>query len=456
LRVAAANLDRVPMLAISGQIETARQAFFTHQVVDHTLVFSPVTKWAGRMEAGSVATTMRKAIRTATAERPGAVHISCASDTFNAPTPDAVVTAPPATGAAASAYVCRAPGCDLDPHAVLAAARRPVILAGIGATRSGASAALQRLAETAGLPVVVAPMAKGVFPEDSPWFAGVLDMACNQRVWDFMAGSDLIVAAGFDPVELIKPWQLRIPVLHVDATANTDQVYPSEIELIGHVGASLDWLADSWTGQPRWTEAEVEAHRVQLTDEYYAGRVSGRLNPTDVIDIVQAAFPAGTIVTTDVGSHKLLVGQGWQAQGPRSVLMTNGLSAMGFGLPAAISAKLTLPDRPVVALIGDGGFTMTATELRLASARGIGVAVVVFVDGSLNRIELKQSALGYPSTATRLADMDLVALAGALGCDGARAETSAELESAVAKAADLTRPLVIEARIDPAQYQSQF
>jgi acetolactate synthase-1/2/3 large subunit len=281
-------------------------------------------------------------------------------------------------------------------------------------------------------------------------------MACNQRVWDFMAGSDLIVAAGFDPVELIKPWQLRIPVLHVDATANTDQVYPSEIELIGHVGASLDWLADSWTGQPRWTEAEVKAHRVQLTDEYYAGRVSGRLNPTDVIDIVQAAFPAGTIVTTDVGSHKLLVGQGWQAQGPRSVLMTNGLSAMGFGLPAAISAKLTLPDRPVVALIGDGGFTMTATELRLASARGIGVAVVVFVDGSLNRIELKQSALGYPSTATRLADMDLVALAGALGCDGARAETSAELESAVAKAADLTRPLVIEARIDPAQYQSQF
>ena len=454
--VAAANLDRVPMLAISGQIETSRQAFFTHQVVEHTLVFNPVTKWAGRMEAGAVATTMRKAIRTATAERPGAVHISCASDTFNAPTPDAVVTAPPATGAATSAYVCRAPGCDLDPHAVLAAARRPVILAGIGATRAGASGALQRLAQTAGLPVVVAPMAKGVFPEDSPWFAGVLDMACNKRVWDFMAGSDLIVTAGFDPVELIKPWQLQVPVLHLDATANTDQVYPSEVEVIGHVGASLDWLAGGWTGQPRWTEAEVKAHRARLTDEYYAGRVSGRLNPTDVIDVVQAAFPAGTIVTTDVGSHKLLVGQGWQALTPRSVLMTNGLSAMGFGLPAAISAKLTLPDRPVVALIGDGGFTMTATELRLASARGIGVAVVVFVDGSLNRIELKQSALGYPSTATRLADMDLVTLADALGCDGARAETIAELDSAVAKAADLTRPLVIEARIDPAQYQSQF
>lgn len=454
--VAAATLDRVPMLAISGQIETARQAFFTHQVVDHTLVFSPVTKWAGRVESGAVGTTIRKALRTATAERPGAVHLSCASDTFKAATPDASVAPPPQADAACSAYVCRVPGTDLDPHAVLARARRPLILAGIGATRASATGPLRRLAEKAGLPVVVSPMAKGVFPEDSPWFAGVLDMACNKRVWDFMSRSDLIVAAGFDPVELIKPWQLQTAVLHLDATANTDQVYRSEIEVIGHVGASLDWIADGWTGQPRWTEAEVRAHRGQLAEEYYAGRVNGRLNPTDVIDAVQSALPVDTIATTDVGSHKLLVGQGWRAQQPRSVLMTNGLSAMGFGLPAAISAKATFPDRPVVALIGDGGFMMTATELRLAAARQVGVAVVVFMDGSLNRIELKQSALGYPSTATKLADMDLVALASAMSCDGVRASTIGELESAVAKAADLSRPLVVEARIDPAQYESQF
>ena len=454
--VAAATLDRVPVIAISGQIETARQSFFTHQVVDHTLVFSPVTKWAGQVYSGSVGTTLRKALRTATAERPGAVHLSCAADTFKAGTPDTDVTAPPGAEAVTSAYVCRPAGSSADPHAMLAAARKPVILAGIGAVRAGASGALGRLAERAGLPVVVAPMAKGVFDEDSPWFAGTLDMACNQRLWDFLASSDLIVAAGFDPVELIKPWRLRVPVLHVDATANIDQVYPSEVEVLGQIAASLDWLADAWTGQPRWAEAEVSAHREALRAEYYAGRVRGKLNPTDVIDVVQAAFPAGTIATTDVGSHKLLVGQGWRPHGPRSVLMSNGLSSMGFGLPAAIAAKATFPGRPVVALIGDGGFAMTAPELRQAAARDIGVAVVVFADGSLNRIELKQSALGYPSTATRIAGMDLVGLAEAMGCDGARAGTATELESAVAKAADLTRPLIIEACIDPAQYQSQF
>lgn len=453
--VAAATLDRVPMIAISGQIETAREAFFTHQVVDHGRLFAPVTKWAGRIEANAVGPTMRKALRTATAERPGAVHLTGAADTFRAPAAPDEEPLPPLAAAGGTIRVHRSAG-GRDPLDLLARARRPLLLAGIAATRCAAGPALERLAETVGMPIVVAPMAKGVVPETSPWFAGVLDMACNDRMWDLLASADLIVAAGFDPVELIKPWKLKVPVLHVDTTANTDQVYASEVEVVGDVGAITGWLADGFTGQGRWPAADVAVFRRGLLDDYYAGRVDGRLNPTDVVDVARAACPATTIATTDVGSHKLLVGQGWLTHDPRAVLMTNGLSAMGFGLPAAIAAKLTFPERPVIALIGDGGFAMTATELSLAASRRLGVAVVVFVDGSLNRIELKQSALGYPSTATRIEDIDLVALAGAVGCDGVRAESVAELEKALASVADLTRPLVVEARIDPAQYESQF
>ncbi|MBO0826377.1 MAG: thiamine pyrophosphate-binding protein [Streptosporangiales bacterium] len=454
--VAAANLDRVPMVAISGQIETARQAFFTHQVVEHERLYSPVTKWAGRVEANAVATTMRKALRVATAERPGAVHLSCAADTFKATASDADVVTPPLGGTAGNVRVYSAPGATSGPHAVLAKAKRPLLLVGIGAVRCEATASIVRLAETVGMPVVVAPMAKGVVPEDSDWFAGTLDMACNKTVWDFVRSSDLVVAAGFDPVELIKPWHVPVPVLHVDTVPNVDQVYASDVELVGDVAASLDWLAEEFGGEQRWLVDDVRAHRARLRDEYYAGRVEGRLNPTDVVDVASASAPPGTLVTSDVGSHKLLVGQGWQALEPRSVLMTNGLSAMGFGLPGAIAAKLTRPDRPAMALIGDGGFAMTATEIRLAASRGLGMAVVVFVDGSLNRIELKQAALGYPSTATRIDDVDLVAMAGAMGCDGARAESVAELEKCLGGIGDLERPLIVEARIDPSQYESQF
>jgi acetolactate synthase-1/2/3 large subunit len=129
---------------------------------------------------------------------------------------------------------------------------------------------------------------------------------------------------------------------------------------------------------------------------------------------------------------------------------------MGFGVPAAIGAKIARPDRPVVAMVGDGGFAMTATEVRLASAMGLPIVFVVFVDGSLNRIELKQMAQRYPSTATRIEDMDLVALAGAMDCDGVRAETADEVSKALEDVETRNRPLVIEARVDPSQYESQF
>jgi acetolactate synthase-1/2/3 large subunit len=453
--VAAAHLDRVPMLAISGQIETAREQYFTHQVVDHKLLYSPVTKWAGKVEPSAVATTMRKALSLAAAERPGPVHLTINGDTSKRPATDAEFVMPPTASSVTSVRVHRAPG-GPDPSAMLAAARRPVLLAGIAAVRGRATDALVRLAETTSTPVVVSPMAKGVFPEDHPLFAGVLDMACNRVLWDFLGAADLIVSVGFDAVELIKPWTAKAPVLHIDMTPNTDQIYASPCECIGDIAGILDWLTEEWSGGPRWAEADIMAHRERLRAAYYDGRVAGALNPTDVVDAVREAAPEDTLATCDVGSHKLLVGQGWQTLRPRSVLMTNGLSSMGFGVPAAIAAKLADPSRPVVALVGDGGFAMTATEVRLASAMGATVAFVVFVDGSLNRIELKQSAMGYPSTATRIEDMDLVAMAEAMHADGVRVDSREALDKALANLAGLSRPLVIEARIDPSQYESQF
>ena len=454
--VASATLDRVPVLAVSGQIESSREQFFTHQVVDHDRLFAPVTKLALRLDPASADTVIRKALRTAVAERPGAVHLTVTADAWPVPAGSGdQISLPPLAPAAGSVDVYG----EGDPMRVLRAARRPVILAGIAALRCAAGPELLRLAELAGIPVVVSPMAKGVFPEDHPYFAGVLDMAGHRVVWDLLAGADLILAAGFDPVELISPWSVATPVMHLDTTPNTDQVYASAHELVGHVAAILGWIAAQWPGEPRWArwdEAEVAAHRARLRAAWLAGRAEGKLNPCEVVTIAREAAPADTIVTTDVGSHKIMAGQAWQAAEPRSVLMTNGLSAMGFGVPAAIAAKLTRPDRPVIALVGDGGFAMAATEMRIASALGLPVTVVVFADGSLNRIELRQQLMGYPPTATRMDGMDLVALAEAMDCDGVRVDSPAALEKALAGFGARSRPLVVEARIDTAQYEVQF
>lgn len=453
--VANAWLDRVPMLAISGQIEGKREPFFTHQVVDHERLFAPVCKWATTLQPNSAGIVLRKAVRTAMAERPGPVHMTLAADVVGAQAIDDEILLPP-LAAQMFPFAFAADAATADARAKIRAARRPVILAGIGAVRAGASASLARLADTFGCPVVVAPMAKGVLSEDHPLYAGTLDMACNAFMWKFLAGCDLLIAAGFDAVELIKPWSLKIPTIHVGATPNTDQIYPAELELVGPVGAILEALAEGCDGEPRWSWNEVRLHREALMALYYEGRVAGHLNPTDVIDVVRKAMPREAIATADVGSHKLLVGQGWATYAPRATLMTNGLSSMGFSLPAAIAAKLVHRERPVVCFTGDGGLAMVQGELRLAASLKIDPLVVVFCDNSLNRIELKQAQRKYPSWGTLIDPTDIEKLAQSMGCDGASVDSAAALERLLSQPRSADRPLVVGAHIDPAQYLAQF
>jgi acetolactate synthase-1/2/3 large subunit len=454
--VANAWLDRVPMIAISGQIERKREQTFTHQVLDHGRMFSPVSKWATHVAPDTVGSVMRKALRTAMAERPGPVHITTHADVVGAEATDAAVVLPPLAAARGSFQVFSSDAETSDVVARLHKAKRPVVLAGIATQRADAHRALSRLADAVGLPVVVSPMSKGVLDEDNAWYAGTLDMACNAFMWDFLKGCDLLLAVGFDAVELIKPWQLSVPTVHIDATPNTDQIYPAETELVGDIVAILEGIAAAWKGAPKWKPDAVKRHREALRAAYYAGRVEGRLNPSDVIDAVREALPREAIATTDVGSHKLLVGQGWTTHEPRSVLMTNGLSSMGYSLPAAIVAKLLHPAQAVVCFIGDGGLAMVQGELRLASSLGLDPLVVVFCDGSLNRIEIKQANRNYPSWGTLIEPTDLARLAPAMGCEGVMVDSSAALERVLAGPRPKDRPLVVGARIDPSQYTAQF
>ncbi len=453
--VANAYLDRVPMLAISGQIERKREPYFTHQVVDHNRLFSPISKWTVAVQPDTVATIMRKALRIAVAERPGPVHLTTAGDVVGAEASDHEIKLPPMR-AARTAQMFATGAAEIDPVKRLKSARRPVILAGISAVWSGASAALVRLAETLGAPVVVAPMAKGVMPEDHACYAGTLDMACNKFVWDFLKGADLLLAVGFDAVELIKPWPLSAPMIHIDTVPNTDQIYQAELEIVGDISHILEALAAASGSLERWSASEIAAHRGKLRELYYAGRVNERMNPTDVVDVVRAQMPRDTVVSTDVGSHKLLVGQGWTTYTPRSLLMTNGLSSMGYSLPAAMAAKLVHPDKPVVSFIGDGGLAMVQGELRVAASLKIDPIVVVFCDNSLNRIELKQMARQYPSWGTVIESTDMSLLARAMGCDGVDVDSVTALEAALTAPRAKDKPLVIGARIDPAQYAAQF
>jgi acetolactate synthase I/II/III large subunit len=453
--VASAYLDRVPMIAISGQIEDRREPYFTHQVIDHARIFSPVSKWTSSIQPDTVGTIMRKALRVAMAERPGPVHLSTPGNVIGAEATDDQIVLPPVSPQR-GIQVFFKHGAEHDAVEQIRASRRPIILAGTSAVWSQAGESVVKLAEALGCPVVVAPMAKGIIPEGHPLYAGTLDMACNDYVWEFLRRADLLLTIGFDAVELIKPWTLTVNNIHIDTVPNTDQIYQAEIEIIGDISAILDAISDSAGKLERWSGAEISEHRSKLSKLYYEGRVRGRLNPTDVIDVVRRAMPEETIVATDVGSHKLLVGQGWTTHAPRTVLMTNGLSSMGYSLPASIAAKLVYRRKPVVCFVGDGGFAMTQAELRTAASLKLDPLIIIFCDNALNRIELKQRAKNYPSFGTIFDASDYVALAQSMGCEGAIVDNSQCLESVLAQPRPSDRPLVVAAQIDPSQYSAQF
>lgn len=447
-----ATLDRVPMIALSGQIDTVRRPTFTHQVVDQHALFTPVTKWATTITAETAGHVMRKAHRVAVAPRPGAVHISTPADVVGAEAiDDAIRLAPTETSMAAMAL-------DVDTSELrrrIEAARRPLVLVGLGAMRADAGAETTALAEHVGAAMVTSPMAKGTLDEGHDLFAGTLDMACNEVMWDLVRSADLVLAIGFDAVELIKPWRVDAPVIHIDDTPNTDQIYAADAEVVGPIAPTLDALRGELKPCAGWSAAELADHRTRLAAAFESGRVTGQINPSDVVRLAAEAISADAIVTTDVGSHKLLVGQGWRPSATRRLLMTNGLSSMGFSLPASIAAKLVRPDHEVVCFTGDGGLAMVQGELAVASALGLAIRVVVFVDRSLNRIELKQQVRGYEPVGTVIDAVDAAAIAEAMGCHGIRASNEAELEDALAVTPE-DRPLVIAAQVDPSQYAAQF
>ena len=449
--IANAFLDRTPMIAISGQIDTKRAPTFTHQVVDQHAIFAPVSKYVADVAPHTVGHVMRKALRVAAAPRPGPVHLSTPADHIGAPASDDAVQLPPTDVTHIGLGVVG----NQNLESMVQKARRPLILFGISAMQSAVGPQIVDLAEKIGAAIVASPMAKGTVAEDHPLFAGTLDMACSDLMWDFVNGADLVLNVGFDAVELIKPWTVTAPTIHIDTVHNTDQIYAAQTEIIGPLAPALDCLRDMLHQQAGYETSEISTHRAALQMAFDAGRLQGIMNPSDVIRVATGVVQNDAIVTTDVGSHKLLVGQGWHPSAPRKLLMTNGLSSMGFSLPAAIAAKIYAPDTEVVCFTGDGGLAMVQSELRLAASMGLGIKVVVFLDQSLNRIELKQMARQYASTGTVIEETDTIKMAESMACNGVVVETETALSDALASDAGNV-PLVIGARISPAQYQAQF
>ena len=391
--VAHALLDRAPLIAITDQYSAATYAIGLRQRIDQIALYAPVVKWSSTIHASTVHQQRRRAMREATAAPPGPIH-------FDMPQSETVKEAAVPVARAPLVPNSVIPGPDradvAEPIRMIDAAKRPIILVGLGALWSKASAELVTLAERLGAPVLTTSKCKGVMPEDHPLRAGCIIGGLIER--KLVSESDLIIAVGLDSVELQpKSWPYTQPVLALSGTPSLD-----------------------------------------------------------AMEVARAALPRNTIATCDAGASRLLIVQKWESYGPREFLTSNGLGSMGYAVPGALAARLAYPDRPVVAVSGDGGFLMAVAELQTSVREKLPIIVIVLDDEEIGLIRVKQEIKGIPRYGIGVGGLDWEKLAQGFGADGTVVSTEQGLQAAIAAALRSGRTTVIGVRIDASGYVAQF
>jgi len=347
------------------------------------------------------------------------------------------------------------PSTEIDEDALRTAAarlrgsERPLLLVGMDANQESVVAPLARLAEASGIPVMVTPKAKGVFREDHPLFVGTIEGLGTAYLYDYIDTRDLVLMVGVDPVEFDRDWTAKARVLHLGVVPNDDRYYGSEVEVVGPIDGALARLSGA-AAMPASGRGELQAFRDAFLARLNAP--SRGLSAQQVIAELRRALPEDALVTCDVGFNKAVSAQCWTALRPRTFFVSNGLSSMGYGLPAAIALKMAEPERRVACVLGDGGFAMSMAELETASRLGLGVTVVVLVDDALSQIKAGQERKGYPVTGTTFGAIDYTKLAAAFGVAGVDVRTIDECREAF-RTSPGGRPELVAAYIDPAAYQ---
>jgi acetolactate synthase-1/2/3 large subunit len=328
-----------------------------------------------------------------------------------------------------------------------------VIVAGVGLEPEQPYAALCELAESTGAPVIVTPKAKGALPADHPLAAGVIGLTRSDPAYELLDEADAIIAVGLDVVELVKPWQQPQPLVWLAPWPNVEPRLAAVAELVGPLAANLRQLADSAiNADPSWGAMRVARLHQALSARPLPAAAAGRLRPQQVLQSLRQFAPRDLLVATDVGSHKILAGLTWPALAPNRYLVSNGLSCMGYALPAAIAASLALDRQPTVALTGDAGLAMVMGELALIHELQTPVIVLVFNDAALDLIRSAQVRARRPAFGTEFSNPDFVQVAAAYGIEGERVQDEAGCAAAVERALAAGRPYLIEALIDPVSY----
>ena len=453
--VANAYQDRVPLVFLTGCVDAGEALTFTHQIFDHRALLAPITKATFTAVDGAVDVVIDKAVAIACDDQPGPVLVDVPINVANAEQPDTppVRRVRPTRGAPPV-------GADLErAWDWLRESRRPLVIAGMDVLHHAAEAAVARFAEGHGVPLLSTYKAKGVLPEDHPLCLGAAGLSpkADGLLLELLGASDLVILAGYDPIEMRSGWRHPWPdgtrVIELSATPNTHYMHQAGVSFIGDVGAGLDALGDDVAEAGKWPDGEPTATRDALRRAFAAEEDWG---PGAVIEVARRVLPRDTVASVDTGAHRILLSQMWQCYEPRTLLQSTGLCTMGCALPLAMGYKLVEPERTVVAFVGDAGLEMVLGELATLRDLGLPLIVVVFVDASLALIELKQRGQGYANVGVDFGASDFPAVARAFDMHGVWIDDRDGLESALGEALERKGSTLLACRIGARAYDGRF
>ncbi len=456
-----AYADSTPLLAIAGQVERGflgREAF---QEADLVGSIGALTKWAAEAaSAADLPDLLAAAVRQATSGRPGPVLLSIPEDVFEeplaAPLPERPTT-PPTTGVRPDPVLVR------SILQLLACAERPVILAGGGVLRARCSTDLVRLAELLRVPIVAAWRRGDVVPNDHPLYLGMAGHGAPTTVRERLRAADALLAVGCRLNE-VTTYGYEIPApgtrwAHVDVEPRGGRAglrapdlalaVDARTFLRAALGRLANGVLDAAVADARAARNAADRAAFEAASVVDAGDWTGPgVHPGRVVTTLRRVLPEPAILVTDAGNFAGWAARGFRFRRPGTFLgPTSG--AMGYAVPAAVAAALTHRDRPVVALVGDGGMAMTMAELETAVRERVRPIVLVFDNERYGMIRMHQDE--RPSSrpvATDLGPVDFAAIGRALGARGVRIETDAELEPALRDALAADRPTVLHLVVD--------
>ena len=446
--IAHAALDRLPVVVIADTVRLADAGRISHQRLDQAALGRVVAKAVVTIGRDRTAEAAAEAVRLALMPPAGPVVAlmddSGTSDPGGGPGPERPARAPDDRGPRDVAVLAQA----------LRSSRRPVVMLGTGAIAH--TAAIRSALAGRGIPALHTYRARGIVPDSAAEAAGLVTGGTME--WPLLAAADVIVGLGVDEAEMIPAaWDYAAPVLLVPGYPPDrlgSAYFPAARALDIPLPVAIGVLADSHCGHD-WPPGAGQIARTQaaLRLSEAAPARPGFLSPVQVAGIARSHVPQETVVTVDAGAHMLAVMPLWEVTEPGRLLISSGLATMGFALPAAIAVASCAPARLVVAFTGDGGLSMTLAEIETAARLRLRIAVVVFNDGALSLIKIKQRPAGQGgSEAVDFGPVSYVRAAEAMGAAAMAVSTERELAAALSAASGRDGPTVIDIQVDPAGY----